>query len=240
MKNMKKVLFGLTILASLGAITLQAQPLWTDSMAYPVGLITTNSDGLWLNHSGNQDTFVQTYPGSAAALAGNRYEVNQTRTGDIHRWFVPANTNRYAAGSNTVLYASFTVSVTNLPAYPNGTYFAHFMDNGTFFRGRIFTVLPPNPYPFISAAPGMFRFGVACAQGDAAPGGEMSYVVDGKMTKGFAMIARPSVYGTSGIMTFIVAKDGKVYQKNLGEGTSDLVKAITEYNPDKSWEEVKE
>jgi hypothetical protein len=170
MKNMKKVLFGLTILASLGAITLQAQPLWTDSMAYPVGLITTNSDGLWLNHSGNQDTFVQTYPGSAAALAGNRYEVNQTRTGDIHRWFVPANTNRYAAGSNTVLYASFTVSVTNLPAYPNGTYFAHFMDNGTFFRGRIFTVLPPNPYPFISAAPGMFRFGIACAQGDAAPG----------------------------------------------------------------------
>jgi hypothetical protein len=85
-----------------------------------------------------------------------------------------------------------------------------------------------------------YLFHILKAQGDAAPGGQLSYLVDGKMTKGFAMVAWPSVYGTSGIMTFIVAKDGKVYQKNLGENTSEAVKALTEYNPDNTWEEVKD
>jgi hypothetical protein len=91
----------------------------------------------------------------------------------------------------------------------------------------------PHPYH------GYF-FHILTAQGDDAPGGKMSYIVDGKMTRGFAMVARPSVYGTSGIMTFIVGKDGKVYQKNLGENTTDTVKEMTEYNPDKGWEAVTE
>ncbi len=85
-----------------------------------------------------------------------------------------------------------------------------------------------------------YLFHILKAQGDAAPGGRMSYIVDGRMTKGFAMVASPSAYGASGIMTFIVAKDGKVYQKDLGENTREVVKAITEYNPDKGWEEVKD
>jgi hypothetical protein len=91
----------------------------------------------------------------------------------------------------------------------------------------------PRPYQ------GYF-FHTLTGQGEAAPGGRMSYLVDGKMTKGFAMIASPSKYGASGIMTFIVAQDGKVYEKNLGEKTRDLVTAMTEYNPDKSWAEVKD
>lgn len=85
-----------------------------------------------------------------------------------------------------------------------------------------------------------YIFHILKAQGDAAPGGKMSYLVDGKMTKGFAMIASPSKYGVSGIMTFIVAKDGKVYEKNLGENTRELVTAMSEYNPDPTWTEVKD
>ena len=85
-----------------------------------------------------------------------------------------------------------------------------------------------------------YIFHILKAQGDAAPGGRMSYVIDGKMTKGFAMVASPSKYGASGIMTFIVGQDGKVYDKNLGEQTRELVTNMVEYNPDKSWTEVKE
>ncbi|MDB5303609.1 MAG: hypothetical protein JWM97_1158 [Phycisphaerales bacterium] len=85
-----------------------------------------------------------------------------------------------------------------------------------------------------------YIFHILKAQGDAAPAGAMRYLADGKMTKGFAMVASPSKYGTSGIMTFIIAKDGKVYEKNLGENTRDLVAAMTEYNPDKTWTEVKD
>jgi hypothetical protein len=83
-----------------------------------------------------------------------------------------------------------------------------------------------------------YYFHILTAQGDAARGGSMSYVVDGHLTKGFALVASPSAWGASGIMTFVVNQDGKVYQKNLGANTRDLVKAMTAYNPDKSWEEV--
>ena len=82
-----------------------------------------------------------------------------------------------------------------------------------------------------------YIFHILKAQGDAAPGGAMSYVVDGKMTKGFALVARPSKYGASGIMTFIVGKDGKVYEKDLGNTAPGQV---TEYNPDSTWKEVKD
>lgn len=85
-----------------------------------------------------------------------------------------------------------------------------------------------------------YIFHILKAQGEAAPGGKMDYVVDGKMTKGFAMIASPAKYGASGIMTFLVGKDGKVFEKNLGEKTKDIVSQMTEYNPDSSWSLVKE
>ncbi|HET6250867.1 MAG TPA: DUF2950 domain-containing protein [Tepidisphaeraceae bacterium] len=85
-----------------------------------------------------------------------------------------------------------------------------------------------------------YFFHILTSQGEAAPGGKMDYIVDGRLTKGFAMIAWPDSWGASGVMTFIVNQDGKVYQKNLGEKTADEVKGISEYNPDKTWEEVKD
>ncbi len=85
-----------------------------------------------------------------------------------------------------------------------------------------------------------YYFHILTAQGDAAPGGRMSYIVEGRMTKGFAVVASPSSWGSSGVMTFIVNQAGKVCQKNLGENTRELVKAMTEYSPDSTWVEVKD
>lgn len=85
-----------------------------------------------------------------------------------------------------------------------------------------------------------YFFHILTAQGDAAPGGKMSYLVDGRLVKGFAMVASPDKWGSSGIMTFIVNQDGKVYQKNLGEQTRDIVKGMTEYDPNSTWQEVKD
>ena len=51
------------------------------------------------------------------------------------------------------------------------------------------------------------------------------------MTSGFAILAYPAEYRNSGIMTFIVDKDGTVYQKDLGEKTTDVAVAMAEYNP---------
>ena len=76
------------------------------------------------------------------------------------------------------------------------------------------------------------------AQGASVKGGAKSYVVDGKMTGGFAFVAYPAEYRNSGVMTFLVNQDGTVYEKDLGPKTADLAKQMKAYNPDKTWKAV--
>lgn len=78
------------------------------------------------------------------------------------------------------------------------------------------------------------------SQGKNAAGGAYSYVVKGNMLGGFAFVAFPAEYGNSGVMTFIVNHDGKVFQKDLGKNTAAAAAAIKQYNPDKTWAEVKQ
>jgi Protein of unknown function (DUF2950) len=85
-----------------------------------------------------------------------------------------------------------------------------------------------------------YDYKILKAQGKDAPGGAYSYLVKGKMIGGFAMVAYPAQYGNSGVMTFIVNHDGKVFQKNLGDKTASIAKSMKEYNPDSTWSEVKE
>jgi hypothetical protein len=83
-----------------------------------------------------------------------------------------------------------------------------------------------------------YRFRILTAQGPAAPGGKKSYLVNGEMTGGFALLAWPAKYGFSGVMTFVVGQDGIVYQKDLGPDTDTQAPLLTEYDPDKSWTAV--
>ena len=76
------------------------------------------------------------------------------------------------------------------------------------------------------------------AQGPSAPGGRYSYLINGRMIGGFALVAYPAVYGSSGGMTFIINQQGKVHQKNLGPDSEKIAQAMTVYNPDGSWERV--
>lgn len=72
-------------------------------------------------------------------------------------------------------------------------------------------------------------------QGPNAPGGKYSYVINGNMIGGFAMLAWPASYGETGIMTFIVNQQGRVYQKDLGARTSKIAKGTQAYNPGPGW-----
>jgi hypothetical protein len=85
-----------------------------------------------------------------------------------------------------------------------------------------------------------YVYRIITEQGPDAPGGAKSYLVDGKLTGGFAMIAYPAQYHSSGVMTFLVNQDGVVYQQDLGDQTADLASKITAYNPDSSWEPVQQ
>ena len=77
-------------------------------------------------------------------------------------------------------------------------------------------------------------------QGKNGSGGAKSYIVNGKMTGGFAFVAYPAEYRSSGVMTFIVNEDGTVYEKDLGKKTEVLAKAMKEYNPNPSWQKAEE
>ncbi|MGB8889232.1 MAG: DUF2950 domain-containing protein [Candidatus Korobacteraceae bacterium] len=85
-----------------------------------------------------------------------------------------------------------------------------------------------------------YFYRILTKQGPAARGGAKDYIVSGKMTGGFAFVAYPEKYGDTGITTFIVDQSGVVYEKNLGKDTIELAKAMTEFNPDKTWAAVGE
>ncbi|HYI97731.1 MAG TPA: DUF2950 family protein [Bryobacteraceae bacterium] len=76
---------------------------------------------------------------------------------------------------------------------------------------------------------------ILTAQGNAAVGGARSYLVDGRLLAGFALVAWPTEYGVTGAFTFIVKQLGTVYQKNLGSDTDRLARAMTVFNPDSTW-----
>jgi len=92
-----------------------------------------------------------------------------------------------------------------------------------------------NPEPFHG-----YYFKVLKAQGKHANGGAFDYVVKGKMILGFALVAYPAKYGASGIMTFIVNQEDKIYQKDLGKDAANKTGAMTTFDPDSTWKKYEE
>ena len=84
-----------------------------------------------------------------------------------------------------------------------------------------------------------YFFKVLTKQGANPPNGKYDYVINGNMIAGFALVAYPADYGASGIMTFVINHQGIIYQKDLGPDSTKLGAAMDEYNPDKTWTEVK-
>jgi hypothetical protein len=93
----------------------------------------------------------------------------------------------------------------------------------------------------LSSLPSPFQgyyFHVLMRQGKHASGGAKNYIVNDKMTRGFAFLAYPAEYANSGMMSFIINQDGNLYQKDLGPKTADVANALDEYDPDKTWVRV--
>ena len=83
-----------------------------------------------------------------------------------------------------------------------------------------------------------YLYRIITAQGENANGGAYSYMVNGSMIGGFAIVAYPALYRASGVKTFIVNHEGIVYEKDLGPETAQIAAAITVFDPDKSWKKV--
>jgi hypothetical protein len=85
-----------------------------------------------------------------------------------------------------------------------------------------------------------YYYRIVTRQGKNSPGGSKSYMVNGKLTGGFAFVAYPAKYRSSGVKTFIVGLDGVVYEKDLGPKTNVVAGTMKEYNPTSSWQEAED
>jgi Protein of unknown function (DUF2950) len=114
------------------------------------------------------------------------------------------------------------------PASPVGPFVAEAAAEGYLKDGA---TAGPEPYHG-------YIYRLLTAQGPAAPGGAKSYLVDGRLSGGYAVIAYPAEYRSSGVETFITNQDGVVYQQDLGPDTAAIAAAIETFDPDASWTEV--
>ncbi len=128
-------------------------------------------------------------------------------------------------GQQNGLYWKSTNSKSESPVGP-------LVANAAFPNGPAKSLHTP-PAPFYG-----YYFRILTRQGKHAPGGASDYVAAGKMTGGFAFVAFPAEYRNSGVMTFIIAKDGAVYQKDLGARTESSAKSMKAYDPDSSWQKL--
>lgn len=83
-----------------------------------------------------------------------------------------------------------------------------------------------------------YHYRILTAQGPSAPGGAYDYLIGGKMTRGFALVAWPVRYGDSGVMSFMISHDGEIFSKNLGPDGGKVAMKMSRFDPDSSWSEV--
>jgi len=99
--------------------------------------------------------------------------------------------------------------------------------------GKTYTRAKEGPTPFHG-----YYYRMLSAQGNSAHGGAKSFMSNGKMIHGFAILAYPAQYRNSGVMTFLLGPDGRIYQKDLKQQTESVGRSMTTFNPDKTWQVV--
>jgi hypothetical protein len=185
------------------------------------------------------------FDGAAGAdeLVLRRIGANELRTIDVMRGFVAAQEDYAAEGRDGVAAGVYANRFRSTPGRHDGLYW------------EVSTGEPPSPAgPFMAAAAEEgysleganqatgkrtpyhgYVYRMLLSQGPDASGGARNYLVNGKLTGGFAMLAIPETYGASGVMSFIVNQDGVVWQRDLGENTVQTAASIQEFDPDQTW-----
>lgn len=204
-----------------------------DDWPFPIPIAQT-PDGKW---------FFDTEAGKGEILA-RRIGSNELDTIDVCRAYVQAQ-RQYASkdrdGSGVLKYAQRIVST---PGKMDGLFWSVNPGQEQSPFGPLLAQAATEGYEQTTGHPHEpyrgYRFRVLKQQGEAAAGGKYNYVINGNMIAGFALVAFPAEYGSSGIMTFIVSHQGNIYQKDLGPDTTAAARHMAEYNPDSSWTLVKD
>jgi len=200
-----------------------------DNWPFPIPL-TRLSNGKW---------FFDTEAGKQEIL-DRRIGANELETINVCRAYVEAQ-REYASidrdGSGVLKYAQHLISHNG----EDGLYWAAAPGEAESPFGPLIaqatmegytpgTKTGQDPQPYHG-----YTYHILTGQGSAAAGGQYNYVINGNMIAGFALVASPVEHNTSGVMTFIISHQGKLYQKDLGDQSSDIARNMKEFNPDSSW-----
>lgn len=196
----------------------------TDEWPLPIPLVR-NSEGWYFDGDAGADELVL-----------RRIGANELRTIDVMRGYVEAQEDYAAAAHDGGTAGVYAQKLRSDPGKQNGLYWETAAGEPESPAGPMLAEATSEGYGSGKGLPYHgYLYRILLSQGDAANGGAANYVVDGKLSRGYAVIAWPADYGSSGIMTFMVNQDGIVWQRDLGEDTGKAVEDITQFNPDESW-----
>jgi hypothetical protein len=202
----------------------------TNAWPFPVPIV--KKDGRWFfdTEAGKEEIFRR------------RVGMNELATLDVMRTYVDAQRQYASRDRNGDEVLEYAQRIASTPGTKDGLYWPPELDGEISPLGPMVAEAQGEGYSMktkgqeTTRAPfhGYF-FKILTGQGKHAPGGKYNYVINGHMIGGFAMVAWPAEYGESGIMTFIVNQQGRVYQRDLGPKTDKLAAAMKTYDPDTSW-----
>jgi hypothetical protein len=192
-----------------------------------------NADGKW---------FFDTAAGKEEVL-NRRIGRNELAVIDVCNAVADAEADYYAKPHDGQKAKQFAVKFMSDPGKQNGLYWKTAEGQAPSPLGPLAASATAEGYTAkpegLTAFHGYY-FRMLKGQSDKTPGGAKDYVVDGKMTNGFAFVAYPAQYGNSGIMTFMMNQDGVLLQKDLGKNTTETATAMTLFDPDSGWKIVEE
>jgi len=198
-----------------------------ESWPFPIPIVRTNGSWRFDTAAGKEEVLHRRIGGNENAVIG------------VAGAFVDAQREYATAGHDAKPKGIYAQRFLSTPGRQDGLYWS--VSDSTKRQspmGPLAAEAAADGYKASDAAKNPYHgyyFRVLTAQGTSAPGGARSYVVNGAMRGGFAMIAWPADYGASGIMTFMVGPDGVVRQKDLGPDTKTLAPAVAAYDPDSTW-----
>jgi hypothetical protein len=178
------------------------------------------------------------FDGAAGAdeIVTRRIGANELRTIDVLRSYVGAQEEYASRGHDGAPSGLFAQRLRSDPGTENGLYWEASGDQPPSPAGPLLAAAASEGYGGAPGAPYHgYLYRMLSSQGPAANGGERTYLVGEQLRGGFALLAYPALYGVSGVTTFMVNHEGVVWQRDLGEKTAELARALERFDPDAQW-----